>query len=75
MNREFAQTIPRPFAVRYEPYTQSVEILDTTAQIEKLSRDIQGWFWTHVLSAGIETVPSFLPGYVNILTDAIRKIQ
>ena len=40
--REFAMTIPRPFAIRYEPYTQSVEIMDSNAQIENLARDIQG---------------------------------
>lgn len=39
--REFALAIPRPFAIRYDPYTQSVEILDSSAQIENLARDIQ----------------------------------
>jgi len=39
--REFALSIPRPFAIRYDPYTQSVEILDSEAQIENLARDIQ----------------------------------
>lgn len=39
--REFALSIPRPFTVRYNPYTQSVEILDTKIQVETLSRDIQ----------------------------------
>lgn len=40
--REFALTIPRPFAIRYDPYTQAVEILDSNAQVENLARDIQG---------------------------------
>lgn len=40
--REFALTIPRPFVIRYDPYTQSVEIMDSNAQIENLARDIQG---------------------------------
>lgn len=39
--REFALTIPRPFSIRYDPYTQSVEILDTSAQIQNLATDIQ----------------------------------
>lgn len=39
--REFALTIPRPFAIRYDPYTQSVEILDSSAQVENLAQDIQ----------------------------------
>ncbi|XP_067120910.1 protein henna [Centruroides vittatus] len=39
--REFALSIPRPFTVRYNPYTQSVEIIDTKSQMEILARDIQ----------------------------------
>lgn len=33
---EFAATIPRPFSVRYNPYTQSIETLDSKQQIKKL---------------------------------------
>ncbi|XP_065352509.1 protein henna isoform X1 [Cloeon dipterum] len=33
---KYAQTVPRPFGVRYNPYTQSVEILDSKEQIEDL---------------------------------------
>ncbi|KAI1301886.1 Protein henna [Halotydeus destructor] len=39
--REYARIIPRPFAVRYDAYTQTVEILDRKPQIEKLALDIQ----------------------------------
>lgn len=39
--REYALSIPRPFTVRYNPYTQSVEIIDTKQQMEILARDIQ----------------------------------
>lgn len=39
--REFALSIPRPFTVRYNAYTQSVEILDAKPQVETLARDIQ----------------------------------
>lgn len=38
--REFALSIPRPFTVHYNPYTQSVEILDAKPQMEELARDI-----------------------------------
>uniref|UniRef100_A0A2P2HVN7 phenylalanine 4-monooxygenase n=2 Tax=Hirondellea gigas TaxID=1518452 RepID=A0A2P2HVN7_9CRUS len=37
---EFAATIVRPFSVRYNPYTQSIETLDTKLQIQKLLRNI-----------------------------------
>ncbi|XP_013775389.2 protein henna-like isoform X2 [Limulus polyphemus] len=39
--RKFALSIPRPFTVRYNAYTQSVEILDTKPQVQGLVRDIQ----------------------------------
>lgn len=37
---QFAATIPRPFSVRYNPYTQSVEILNSKPQIQSLVREI-----------------------------------
>ncbi|XP_027216808.2 protein henna-like isoform X1 [Penaeus vannamei] len=37
---QFAATIPRPFSVRYNPYTQSVEILDSKPQIQSLVREM-----------------------------------
>lgn len=40
--RRFASTIPRPFTVRYNPYTQSVEVLDNTQQLRNLAESING---------------------------------
>ena len=37
---DFAAIIPRPFGVRYDPYTQSIQILDSKRQIQKLISDI-----------------------------------
>jgi len=37
---DFAATIPRPFSVRYNPYTQSIETLDSKLQIQKLLLNI-----------------------------------
>lgn len=39
--REYALSIPRPFTVRYNPYTQHVEIVDTNIQVQNLALDIQ----------------------------------
>lgn len=39
--RKYAETIPRDFGVRYNPYTQTVEILDSKPQIQKLIQDVQ----------------------------------
>ena len=33
---KFAESIPRKFGVRYDPYTQSVNIIDSKHQIEDL---------------------------------------
>ncbi|XP_053689323.1 protein henna [Sabethes cyaneus] len=41
---QFANTIPRPFGVRYNAYTQSVEILDSKPQIADMLRNIHGEF-------------------------------
>jgi len=37
---DFAATIPRPFGVRYDPYTQSIQLLDSKRQIQKLLTNI-----------------------------------
>uniref|UniRef100_A0A667ZPH1 Phenylalanine-4-hydroxylase n=1 Tax=Myripristis murdjan TaxID=586833 RepID=A0A667ZPH1_9TELE len=38
--RKFAATIPRPFTVRYNAYTQSIEVLDNTQQLRNLADSI-----------------------------------
>merc|ERR1711936_1418775 len=37
---DFAATIPRPFGVRYVPYTQTIQLLDSKRQIQKLITNI-----------------------------------
>ena len=39
--REFAKSIPRPFSVRYNPYTESVEVINDAPSIQKLVSDIK----------------------------------
>ncbi|XP_004844896.1 phenylalanine-4-hydroxylase isoform X2 [Heterocephalus glaber] len=36
----FAATIPRPFSVHYDPYTQRIEVLDNTQQLKILADSI-----------------------------------
>ncbi|XP_072408123.1 phenylalanine-4-hydroxylase [Chiloscyllium punctatum] len=38
--RKFAETIPRPFSVRYNSYTQSIEVLDNIEQLKNLVDNI-----------------------------------
>ncbi|GFQ67942.1 tryptophan 5-hydroxylase 1 [Trichonephila clavata] len=40
--REFACTIKRPFGLRYNPYTQTVEILSNTRKIANLVSELKG---------------------------------
>merc|ERR1711936_122286 len=37
---DFAATIPRPFGVHYDPYTQTIQLLDSKRQIQKLITNI-----------------------------------
>uniref|UniRef100_T1J5F7 Tryptophan 5-hydroxylase 2 n=1 Tax=Strigamia maritima TaxID=126957 RepID=T1J5F7_STRMM len=40
--RGFADTITRPFGVRYNPYTQSVEVLSSTQKIASIVSELKG---------------------------------
>lgn len=40
--RKYAATIHRPFGVRYNPYTQSVEILSTAEKIAGIMSELRG---------------------------------
>lgn len=39
--REFAKSVKRPYSVRYDPYTQRIEMLKDTRSIEKVVQDIR----------------------------------
>ncbi|XP_021171637.2 tryptophan 5-hydroxylase 1 [Fundulus heteroclitus] len=39
--REFAKTLKRPFTVNYNPYTQSVDVLRDTSNINNMVKDIR----------------------------------
>ncbi|CAO2581317.1 Pah [Lemmus lemmus] len=68
--RAFAATIPRPFSVRYDPYTQKVEVLDNTQQLKILADSINSkyltafWYLTTFFPR-IEAMPSDL-SYISI---------
>lgn len=40
--RTFAETIQRPFGVRYNPYTQSVDVLSNAQKITALISELRG---------------------------------
>jgi hypothetical protein len=40
--RAFALKIKRPFAVRYNPYNQSIEILSNAEQVTNIVSDLKG---------------------------------
>lgn len=39
--RAFAQTIPRPFSIRYSPFTRSVEVIDNKMQLLSIIKDLR----------------------------------
>ena len=41
-DREFASSIKRPFAVRYNPYNQSIEIVSNTQHVAQIISDLKG---------------------------------
>jgi tryptophan 5-monooxygenase len=41
-SREFALSIKRPFAVRYNPYNQSIEIVSNTQHVAQIISDLKG---------------------------------
>lgn len=41
-DRKFASTIQRPFGVRYNPYTSSVEVLSSAEKIAGLMSELRG---------------------------------
>lgn len=38
--RDFAKTLKRPFKLRYDPYTQSVKVIDDVSIIEEVKRQV-----------------------------------
>eukprot|EP00127_Corallochytrium_limacisporum_P001205 Clim_evm40s44 gene=Clim_evmTU40s44 len=40
--RAYARTLSRKFGVRYNPYTESIEILDSTQQVSRVISHVQG---------------------------------
>jgi len=42
--QEFCKLIPRPFAVRYNPYTESVEVIDNKDKLLQMAYEMHGRF-------------------------------
>lgn len=42
LSRAFAENIQRPFGVRYNPYTQTVEVLSNAKKITALVSELRG---------------------------------
>jgi len=52
---QFANTLDRPFSVRYNPYTLTIEILDTREKLSKCIKEVQSQLNT--LATAIEKLP------------------
>ncbi len=42
LHSEFAKTIPRPISIQYDPYTQSVKVINNLPSIQQLFSSIKG---------------------------------
>ncbi|KAF3859334.1 hypothetical protein F7725_021733 [Dissostichus mawsoni] len=73
--RKFANTIPRPFTVRYNPYTQSIEVLDNTQQLRNLADSIgseMGKLGQMKTEGGVQPAP-FSGRRQSLIEDARRE--
>ena len=41
-SRSLASSIKKPFEVRYNPYTQTVQVLSTTGKIMDIAKELKG---------------------------------
>ncbi|XP_064489923.1 tryptophan 5-hydroxylase 1-like [Ornithodoros turicata] len=62
--REFAKTIKRPFGLRYNPYTQTVDVLTNTRKIANIVSELKGDLCI-VTNALSKLTPSELPETLN----------
>lgn len=44
--QEFSSTLNRPFSVRYNPYTETIEVLDTKDKVLRFAQNVQSDFST-----------------------------
>ena len=71
--REFATTIERPFELRYDPHSQSVEVLDNTKSISKMIDDIKDQLTTVSTAVNkLRVKPRRLPSYSWITCGVAR---
>ncbi|KAJ1954499.1 hypothetical protein IWQ62_005742, partial [Dispira parvispora] len=52
--REFAKSLKRPFDVRYDPYTQTIEVLDNKDKLVRYAQSIKSDM--EILTHALETI-------------------
>ena len=50
--REYSKTIKRPYDVKYDPFTQSLKILNEKTMIQEIGRQLQSDL--NIMQAGLE---------------------
>lgn len=58
---EFSQSIPRDFVLHYDPYGQSVKVLNTEFEIKEFARDLKQQM--ELLSQSVEKI--FVDGHTH----------
>jgi len=66
-------TIPRPFTVHYNPYTQSIEVIDGKEQIVNIFRTLRSMKMN--ISCFLLLIFHFVKDDMDIVIDALRKTE
>ena len=71
---EFSQKIPRPFSIRYNPYTQSIEVINSKNQIINIVKDLRSKIQKNRFFISLPFIDFYLDE-LNVLEDALNKLK
>ena len=67
-------TIPRPFTVRYNPYTQAIEVIDGKKRIVNVVRTLRERLSFSIFQL-IHSFVSFRLDEMDTLLDALQRVE
>jgi len=73
MLRQYAMTIPRPFSVHYNPYTQTIEVIDGKEQIVNMVRTLRSKEKNSIKIFFL--IGLFFKDDMDMVLDALRKTE
>ena len=73
-SRQYALTIPRPFSLHYNPYTQAIEVIDGKEKIVNMVRTLRSKRCETIFPFGLLGVRVCLDD-MDMVLDALRKSE